>query len=178
MSRRVPMLLEFDGAYSFLYSARPGTPAELDPLLVWPALGLLMLGLVMVYSASIATAEGSAFTGHQPGFYLVRHGIFLVIGLVLAVVAFQIPLRFWQQMAPLLFLGGVMLLVAVLVPGVGSAAGGAACRCRCERPRLCSASPARHSSPSTSRRCMPGMPPVGVHPSREFDEHRGLLDGP
>ncbi|MBL8485875.1 MAG: putative lipid II flippase FtsW [Rhodocyclaceae bacterium] len=110
---------------SLRHAPRPGTPAELDPLLVWPALGLLMLGLVMVYSASIATAEGSAFTGHQPGFYLVRHGIFLVIGLVLAVVAFQIPLRFWQQMAPLLFLGGVMLLVAVLVPHVGRTVNGA-----------------------------------------------------
>ncbi|MBL8489927.1 MAG: FtsW/RodA/SpoVE family cell cycle protein, partial [Rhodocyclaceae bacterium] len=110
---------------SLRHSARPATPPELDPLLVWPALGLLMFGLVMVYSASIATAEGSSFTGHQAGFFLVRHGIFLAIGVVLAVVAFQIPLRFWQQMAPLLFLGGVVLLVAVLVPHVGRTVNGA-----------------------------------------------------
>ncbi len=110
---------------SLRHVPRPGTPAELDPLLVWPGLGLLALGLVMVYSASIATAEGSAFTGHQAGFFLVRHGIFLAIGMVLAIVAFQIPLRFWQQMAPLLFLGGVVLLVAVLVPHVGRTVNGA-----------------------------------------------------
>ncbi len=112
-------------ALSLRHSARPATPPELDPLLVWPALGLLMFGLVMVYSASIATAEGSSFTGHQAGFFLVRHAIFLAIGVVLAVVAFQIPLRFWQQMAPLLFLGGVVLLVAVLVPHVGRTVNGA-----------------------------------------------------
>ena len=40
-------------------------PAELDGLLLWPALGLLLLGLVMVYSSSIAIAEGSRFTGNQ-----------------------------------------------------------------------------------------------------------------
>ena len=39
---------------------------ELDMMLVWSALGLLLLGLVMVYSSSIALAEGSGFTGHRP----------------------------------------------------------------------------------------------------------------
>ena len=46
---------------------------EYDPLLLWSALALLMMGLVMVYSASIATAEGSKFTGHQASYFLVRH---------------------------------------------------------------------------------------------------------
>jgi cell division protein FtsW len=44
----------------------PAQPQELDPMLLWPAVALLLFGLVMVYSASIATAEGSRFTGHQP----------------------------------------------------------------------------------------------------------------
>ena len=39
--------------------------AELDGLLLWPALGLLLFGLVMVYSASIAMAEGSKFTNYS-----------------------------------------------------------------------------------------------------------------
>lgn len=100
-------------------------PAEIDPLLLWPALGLLLTGLVMVYSASIATAEGSAFTGHQPAYFLVRHAVYLVIGMVAALIAFQIPLRFWQQFAPWLFLAGVLLLVVVLVPGIGKSVNGA-----------------------------------------------------
>ncbi len=107
---------------------RPGTlraPAEIDPLLLWSALALLLTGLVMVYSASIATAEGSAFTRHQPAFFLVRHAVFLSIGLVAGLIAFQIPLRFWQEASPWLFLGGVVLLAVVLIPGLGRSVNGA-----------------------------------------------------
>jgi cell division protein FtsW len=104
--------------------ASPAT-AEIDPLLLWPALGLLLTGLVMVYSASIATAEGSAFTGHQPAFFLVRHAVYLAIGMVAALIAFQIPMRFWQQIAPWAFLAGVLLLIVVLVPGIGKSVNGA-----------------------------------------------------
>ncbi len=105
---------------------RPGRPlAELDPLLLWPALGLLLFGLVMVYSASIATAEGSRFTGNSPNFFLIRHGFFLAIGLVAGVMAFQIPVRFWQQISPWLFVAGVALIALVLVPHVGRSVNGA-----------------------------------------------------
>ena len=100
-------------------------PGELDGLLLWPAVGLLLLGLVMVYSASIATAEGSRFTGNQSAYYLFRHAVFLAIGLVAGVMAFQIPLRLWQQAAPWLFLTGVALLLLVLVPHVGRSVNGA-----------------------------------------------------
>jgi cell division protein FtsW len=103
---------------------QPAPAAELDPLLLWPALFLLLFGLVMVYSASIATAEGSQYTGHQSTYYLVRDGIFLAIGLVLGAVAFQVPLRFWQEWAPWAFLGGVAILVLVLVPHVGRVVNG------------------------------------------------------
>ncbi len=94
-------------------------------MLVWPALALLLFGMVMVYSASIATAEGSRFTGHQPAYFLVRQGVFLALGLIAAVVAFQVPLRVWQQGAPWLFLFGVTLLVLVLIPHVGREVNGA-----------------------------------------------------
>ena len=100
-------------------------PAELDGLLLWPAVGLLLLGLVMVYSASIATAEGSRFTGNQSAYFLFRHAVFLTVGLVAGVMAFQIPLRLWQQAAPWLFLSGVVLLLLVLIPHVGRAVNGA-----------------------------------------------------
>ena len=52
---------------------RHGAPArELDLLLIWSVVGLLLLGLVMVYSASIAIAEGSRFTGYQPYYFVMR----------------------------------------------------------------------------------------------------------
>lgn len=63
--------------------------AEIDYTLMWSVLLLLFTGLVMVYSASIAIAEGGRFTGYQPAYYLVRHGVFLCIGLVAAAVAFR-----------------------------------------------------------------------------------------
>ena len=98
--------------------------AEYDELLIWVLAGLLMLGLVMVYSASIATAEASRFTGYQPAYYLVRHGIFITIGLLAGLSAFQVPVQVWQNYAPYLFLFGAALLVLVLVPGIGKSVNG------------------------------------------------------
>jgi cell division protein FtsW len=100
-------------------------PAEVDLALLWSALILLLMGMVMVYSASIAIAEVGRFTGNQPAYYLVRHGIFLVIGLVAAAFAFQVPLATWQQLAPWLFVAGFVLLALVLIPGVGRDVNGA-----------------------------------------------------
>jgi cell division protein FtsW len=94
-------------------------PAEYDHALAWSAIALLALGLVMVYSSSIAIAEGSRMTGHQPMYYLMRHGVFLALSVFLATIAFQLPTRVWQQAAPYLFLFGAGLLVLVLLPGVG-----------------------------------------------------------
>lgn len=104
----------------FYTDVRPrGQLSEYDQGLVWAAILLLGLGLVMVYSASIAIAEGSRVTGQQPMYYLMRHALFVAIGIALGVAAFQIPLRLWQQAAPYLFLIGAGLLTLVLLPGVG-----------------------------------------------------------
>ena len=100
-------------------------PAEVDLALLWSALILLLLGMVMVYSASIAIAEAGRFTGNQPAYYLVRHGVFLVIGLVAAACVFQVPLTTWQQLAPWLFVAGFVMLALVLIPGVGRDVNGA-----------------------------------------------------
>ena len=85
----------------FYTDVKPRAPvAEYDPTLVWTTVLLLALGLVMVYSASIAIAEGSRATGHQPAYYLVRHALFVAAGLAAALVVFQVPLRLWQRAAP------------------------------------------------------------------------------
>lgn len=106
--------------------ARHSAPAhELDPVLIWSALGLMLLGLVMVYSSSIAIAEGSRFTAYQSHFFLVRHALFLAIGIAAGLVAFQLPMAQWQRFAPALFVAGVALLIVVLVPGLGREVNGA-----------------------------------------------------
>jgi cell division protein FtsW len=101
------------------------SPAEFDEALVWTALILLLLGMMMVYSASIATAEASRFTGNQPAYFLTRHAVFLAVSLVAALMAFQVPMSVWQRLSPWLFLLGILLLILVLIPGVGRNVNGA-----------------------------------------------------
>jgi cell division protein FtsW len=100
------------------------TMLNYDVTLAWASLLLLAIGLVMVYSASIAMAEASAYTGYRPWYFLVRHALFVVAGLLAALVAFQVPLKGWQRAAPYLFMLGAVLLVAVLVPAVGKQVNG------------------------------------------------------
>ncbi|MBC8007501.1 MAG: putative lipid II flippase FtsW [Prolixibacteraceae bacterium] len=98
---------------------RPASIAQFDYAVVSTAGLLLALGLIMVYSASIAIAEGGRFTGNQPTYYLIRHGVFVFVGLMAGFICFQFPLRFWEQASPYLFCLGVLLLMIVLIPGVG-----------------------------------------------------------
>ena len=105
--------------------ARNAPAAEYDRSLAWAALLLAALGLVMVYSASIATAESNRYTGNSAAWFLTRQAIFLGIALVAAVMVFLVPARLWQQAAPIIFLAGAALLVAVLIPGVGREVNGA-----------------------------------------------------
>ncbi len=93
--------------------------ADYDHALVWSVALLLALGLVMVYSSSIAIAEGSRATGYQPMYFLLRHGVFLAISVTMAVVTLQFPMRFWQRAAPYLFALGAGMLLLVLIPGIG-----------------------------------------------------------
>jgi cell division protein FtsW len=95
-----------------------------DQMLLWVTFILLGLGLVMVYSASIAIAEADKALGHQSTYYLVRQAIFIVISVSAGFVAFNVPIAWWQKMAPYLFLLGLALLVLVLIPGIGRVVGG------------------------------------------------------
>jgi cell division protein FtsW len=93
--------------------------SSLDQGLIWTTLLLGAFGLVMVYSASIAMAEAERFTGFRPSYFLVRHAIFLGIGLAFAAAALRVPLWVWQKAAPWLFIAGTGLLVFVLIPSIG-----------------------------------------------------------
>ncbi|MBV8467361.1 MAG: putative lipid II flippase FtsW [Burkholderiales bacterium] len=108
------------------YNAIRRRPSMLgyDQSLVWTVLLLLAVGLVMVYSASIASAEVDKQIGFRSSYFLVRHCIFLGIGMSCALLAFQVPIRVWQQYAPYLFLLGAALLVLVLVPHIGKVVNG------------------------------------------------------
>ena len=95
-----------------------------DQGLLWVVLCLLGIGLVMVYSASIAIAEADKGVGHNSSYYLVHQAIFMIVAFGAALIAFNVPIAWWQKMAPYLFLIGLALLVLVLIPGIGLKAGG------------------------------------------------------
>jgi cell division protein FtsW len=105
-------------------AGRPQAP-EYDAGLLWAAVLLLGFGLVMVYSASIAMAEASAFTGGRATYFLARHFVFLVFAVMAGMFAFQMPMRLWQRVAPALFLVAAAMLLLVLVPGIGREVNGA-----------------------------------------------------
>ncbi len=98
--------------------------AELDMSLFWSVVLLLSIGLVMVYSSSIAMSEAEKMSGYRTWYFLQKHAIYLMLGVVSAIAAFQIPVATWQKFAPALFIIGGFLLVIVLIPGIGKEVNG------------------------------------------------------
>lgn len=109
-----------------LYTARPPrATAELDFSLLWLVSGLLLFGLVMVYSASLDMAAARRAFGYNGEYFLLRQTVYIGLGAALAVALFRVPTRVLQQAAPWLFAGGLLLLVLVLIPGIGREENGA-----------------------------------------------------
>ena len=104
--------------------SNPRTMLVYDASLTWCAIILLAIGLVMVYSSSIAMAESSSHTGFRSWYFLARHAMFVAVGAFAAFVAFQIPMKAWQRLAPWLFVAGIVLLALVFIPGVGKSVNG------------------------------------------------------
>jgi cell division protein FtsW len=98
---------------------------EYDQLLVWAVLSLMLIGLVMVYSASITLADGPKYANYSSNFFLIRHIISLVIAIGVGIWVFKIPTKMWDRYSPLIFGFTVLLLIAVLIPGVGKGVNGA-----------------------------------------------------
>lgn len=89
---------------------------NLDRTLIFATAALLIMGLIMVGSASISIAAAKL---DQPLFYFTRQVIFAAAGLAIAFYVMTIPLSVWRKMAPLLLTLGVLMLVLVLIPGIG-----------------------------------------------------------
>ncbi len=84
--------------------------------LLMVALGLALLGLTMVYSA---TAEQYGPT------YLLTHLSHLVLGLVVFAVVSRVRYPAWRRLAPWVYGASLLSLALVLIPGIGVVAGGA-----------------------------------------------------
>lgn len=98
--------------------------APFDDVILFAAILLAAIGVVMVYSASIAYANSDKFI-HNQYYYLIRHIGYITVGSVAGVIAFNVPTSFWQRNAPKIAAIVICLLVLVLIPHVGKSVNGA-----------------------------------------------------
>lgn len=96
-----------------------------DQPLVWVVVTLLLWGMVMVYSASIAMPDNPRFSNYTHTHFLTRHALSIGVAFVGALIAFQVPVQTWEKVAPWLFVASLVLLMAVLVPFIGKGVNGA-----------------------------------------------------
>ncbi|MCH7335363.1 putative lipid II flippase FtsW [Acinetobacter sp. NIPH 2699] len=101
---------------SQLLSRLPKLPAEMTArnLLIFCVISLLCFGSVMVASASMPYAE---YIHENPFYFLIRHGISIVVASVVAFLTYRISLNLWFKNAFLLWLITMALLLAVLLVG-------------------------------------------------------------
>jgi len=86
---------------------------------------LVVLGLLMVYSASIALPDSARYAHYGRHYFVLRHGLYVLAGLLALAAVVSIPMRIWHKLAVPLFLLSMVLLMLVLVPGMGFEANGA-----------------------------------------------------
>jgi cell division protein FtsW len=106
---------------------RPSKMMEYDQPLVWVVVLLMLFGMVMVYSASIALPDSPKFSylGNKSSYFLVRQAAYIAISLVGGMLVFRVPVAIWQRLAPMMFIVTLFMLALVLVPGVGVSVNGA-----------------------------------------------------
>ena len=91
------------------------------PLLI-AVTALLAIGILLVYAA---TRDWFASFGGDPEYYLKRHALNIVIGLLLAFGTTLIDYRLLRAYTPILWAISVLGLIAVLIPGIGATVNGA-----------------------------------------------------
>jgi len=90
--------------------------------LLTTVLVLLIVGLIFVYSSSYVMAD---LEFGDPNHFIKRQFMFAILGLIALVITMQIDYRYLRRLSPLLMLGALLALGAVLVPGVGVESNGA-----------------------------------------------------
>lgn len=93
-----------------------------DLILLGVALILTGIGIVMVYSTS-AILAGDRFG--DPYYFLKRQALYGGVGCLMMILMMFIPHGLLKRLAYPIFLLSVVLLIAVLIPGLGHKAGGA-----------------------------------------------------
>jgi cell division protein FtsW len=107
---------------SYGVRARERMPFAWDYVTLGLTAALLLVGIVMVTSASMSIAAKD-FT--DPFYFLERQFIFAMAGLVLAWVMTRFPTELWHKYSLVLLVVALALLVLVLIPGLGARVNGA-----------------------------------------------------
>jgi cell division protein FtsW len=98
---------------------------SVDQAVVWVVVALMMWGMVMVYSASIAMPDNPRFSKYAHTHFLTRHVISMAVGSIMALLAFQVSTETWEKLARPLFVASLVLLALVLIPFIGKGVNGA-----------------------------------------------------
>jgi cell division protein FtsW len=101
------------------WSGQPARWVGFDLPMLWVIVGLLALGTVMVYSASIQLPDNPKFGNYSPTHFFSRHIVSIALAGIVGAVCTAIPMRVWERWAPVIFIAALLLLVAVLIPGIG-----------------------------------------------------------
>lgn len=115
-----------NNAAALNYEPRDIGPVPPDYGVLFVVFSLMLLGCLMVFSASISLGDSPKYHISERYFF-IRHVISLVVALFGAYIVWHIPMKAWKKMAFPFFLFGLFLLGAVFIPGVGKSTNGA-CR--------------------------------------------------
>jgi cell division protein FtsW len=102
--------------------ARERMPFEWDSITLRLVAALLLVGLVMVTSASMSVAAKDL---GDPFYFLERQFVFGACGLGLAWAVTRVPAQWWDRYSLALLVLGLSLLLLVLIPGLGAKINGA-----------------------------------------------------
>jgi len=108
--------MSVSAALQFSRSAGRQQRLAIDPVIVMTVFALLLVGLVMVTSASLNIAErqtGDAF------FYFERQLFSVLLGCTFGAAMLIVPIATWKRMAPWLLVVSFALLLLVIVPVIG-----------------------------------------------------------
>ena len=117
---------DYNNAAALNYEPRDIGPVPPDYGVLFVVFSLMLLGCLMVFSASISLGDSAKYHISEHYFF-VRHVISLVVALFGAYIVWHIPMKAWKKMAFPFFLFGLFLLGAVFIPGIGKSTNGA-CR--------------------------------------------------
>ncbi len=107
---------------SYGVRARERMPFAWDAVTLGLTAALLLVGLIMVTSASMSIAAKDL---GDPFYFLERQFAFSVVGVLCAWMITRVPVQFWDTYSLALLLFGLLLLLLVLVPGLGATVNGA-----------------------------------------------------